>query len=150
MHTPKARGVAADHQQGFSLLEAIVALVILAGACMALFAWINNSLFHLQRAELYVDAGPVIASATQYLKTVDLAQRPNGTFSSGTISIDWQASAIETDATRSAEYGASNFLLSLYNVTLTARSATRNLPPLHTRIVNYHLKPGLPDPSNGL
>ncbi len=136
-------------QQGFSLLEAIVALVILAGSCMALFAWINGSLVQLQRAELYVEAGPAIASASQYLKTVDLAQRPEGTFNSGNISVDWQANIIEQDVSRAASYGGSNFLLSLYAVTLTPHTANRSLPPLHTRIVNYRLKPGLPEPTDG-
>ncbi|MGV6474959.1 type IV pilus modification PilV family protein [Azotobacter vinelandii] len=147
---PACRQPVPKRQRGFSLLEAIVALVILAGACMALFAWINTSLTQLQRAELYIDAGPAIESAMQYLKTVDLARRPTGTFESGTISVDWRASALEADSTRSPEYGGSNFLLSLYAVSLTARSTTRSLPPLHTRIVNYRLKPGLPDPADGL
>lgn len=137
-------------QQGFSLLEAIVALVILAGSCMALFAWINGSLVQLQRAELYVEAGPAIASASQYLKTVDLSQRPEGVFNSGTIRVEWQASAIEQDATRAAWYGGSNFLVSLYEVRLTPRTTNRSLPPLQTRIVNYRLKPGLPDLNDGL
>ncbi len=142
--------VETSHQQGFSLLEAIVALVILAGSCMALFAWINSSLVQLQRAELYVDAGPAIASISQYLKSVDLAQRPEGTFRSGDITVDWAATVIEQDASRPATYGGSNFTLSLYDVKLTPYSATRALPPLHTRVVNYRLKPGLPDPSDGL
>lgn len=137
-------------QRGFSLLEAIVALSLLAGACMALFAWINNSLTLLQRAEVYVDASPALASAASYLKTVDLAQRPSGTFQSGDISVDWQAQALEQDATRPPAYGGSNFLLSLYTVTLTPRNATRSLPPLQTRVVNYRLKPGLPQEQNGL
>lgn len=136
-------------QQGFSLLEAIVALVILAGSCMALFAWINGSLVQLQRAELYVEAGPAIASASQYLKTVDLSQRPEGVFSSGNINIEWQASAIEQEASKASSYGGSNFLVSLYHVRLIPRSAARSLPPLHTRIVNYRLKPGLPDTNDG-
>lgn len=140
---------APSSQQGFSLLEAIVALVILASTCMALFAWINGSLVQLQRAELYVEAGPAIASANQYLKTVDLTQRSSGTFTSGAINIDWQASPVESDATKNSAYGSSNFLLSLYNVSLTARTKARTLPALHTRIVNYHLKPGLPDPNDG-
>lgn len=137
-------------QLGFALLEAIVALVILAGTCMALFAWINASLVQLQRAELYVEAGPAIASAGQYLKTVDLAQRPEGTFSSGNVSVDWRASPIESGVTRSSSFGGSNFLLSLYDVTLYPRTSSRTLPPLHTRVVNYRLKPGLPEPGNGL
>ncbi len=150
MLPPPAHRPQAHVQQGFSLLEAMVALVILAGTCMALFAWINTSLTQLQRAELYVEAGPAIASAAQYLKTVDLAQRPSGTFDSGAISVDWQAQAIESGITRAPAHGSSNFLLSLYDVRLSARSATRSLPPLHTRVVNYRLKPNLPDPSNGL
>lgn len=136
-------------QHGFSLLEAIVALVILAGACMALFAWINTSLNQLRRAELYVDAAPAINSTAQYLKTVDLAQRPSGTLTSGSISVDWVAHAIESEATRNSEYGGSNFLISLYDVELTARGEKHSLPALHTRIVNYRLKPGLTEPDNG-
>lgn len=141
--------VARKNQQGFSLLEAIVALVILAGTCMALFAWINGSLTQLQRAELYVDAGPAIASASQYLKTVDLSQRPSGTFNSGHVAVDWQARPLESNVTRDPNYGSSNFLLSLYEVSLTAHTGTRTLPPLLTRIVNYRLKPGLPDSRDG-
>lgn len=136
-------------QQGFSLLEAIVALVILAGACMALFAWISTSLNQLQRAELYVDAAPAVNSAAQYLKTVDLAQRPNGTLTSGAISVDWQAHAIEIDITRNSAYANSNFLLSLYNVELIPRTKTHSLPSLHTRVVNYRLKPVLAEPNDG-
>ncbi len=137
-------------QRGFSLLEAIVALVILAGSCMALFAWINGSLVQLQRAELYAEAGPAIASASQYLKAVDLSQRPEGVFNSGNVSVAWRARAIEEQATRPPTFGASNFLVSLYEVTLTPRSAYRELPALHTSIVNYRHKPGLPDPDDGL
>ncbi len=140
----------AKRQQGFALLEAIVALVILAGTCMALFAWINASLVQLQRAELYVEAGPAVASASQYLKTVDLSQRPEGTFSSGNVSVDWRARPLEQDVTRSANFGGSNFLLSLYEVTLYPRTVSRALPPLRTRVVNYQLKPGLPEPDSGL
>ncbi|HAN52814.1 prepilin-type N-terminal cleavage/methylation domain-containing protein [Stutzerimonas stutzeri] len=139
-----------DTQRGFSLLEAIVALVILAGSCMALFAWINSSLVQLQRAELYVEAGPAIVSASQYLKTVDLTQRPEGSFQSGRVAVDWAAKPIELEVSRPAAYGGSNFLLSLYQVSLTAHTPDRSLPSLQTRIVNYRLKPGLPDPNNGL
>lgn len=136
-HLPK------NHQKGFSLLEAIVALVIMAGSCMALFAWINSSLQQLQRAELYSQAAPAILSATNYLKTIDLTQRPTGTFQSANITIDWTARAIETERTRSAAWGPSNFNVSLYHVELRAHHQRRLLPPLQTRIVNYRLKPGV-------
>jgi general secretion pathway protein I len=149
MRTPLHPHRLPRQQQGFSLLEAIVALVILAGACMALFAWINTSLNQLQRAELYVEATPAINSTAQYLKTVDLAQRPSGTLTSGTISVDWSAHAIELDVTRNSDYANSNFLISLYDVELTAKTKARSLPALHTRIVNYRLKPGLAELDDG-
>ncbi len=149
MRTPLHPHRLPRQQQGFSLLEAIVALVILAGACMALFAWINTSLNQLQRAELYTDATPAINSTAQYLKTVDLAQRPIGTLTSGSISVDWQARAIESDITRDSNYANSNFLLSLYHVELTARGEIHSLPALHTRVVNYRLKPGLAELDDG-
>ncbi len=138
-----------NQQRGFSLLEAIVALVILAGACMALFAWTNISLSQLQRAELYVDAVPAINSAAQYLKTVDLSQRPKGTITSGTVSVEWRAHAIELDATRNSDYANSNFILSLYNVELMPRTITHRLPSFYTRVVNYRLKPGLVESNDG-
>lgn len=138
-----------SRQRGFSLLEAIVALVILAGACMALFAWINISLSQLQRAELYVDAVPAINSAAQYLKTVDLAQRPSGSITSGDVSVEWQAHAIELDVIRNSDYANSNFILSLYAVELMPRTKTHRLPTFYTRVVNYRLKPGLVESNDG-
>lgn len=130
-------------QQGFSLIEAMVALTILAGATLALFGWINTSLNQLNRAGFYTEASPALISATEYLNTVDLASRPTGTFSSGRVEIEWQATPIEKEVGRTAEQGGGNFLLSLYEVQLTLRLNGRSLAPLTTRIVNYRLKPGV-------
>jgi general secretion pathway protein I len=111
---------------------------------MALFAWINSSLGLLRQADLYTTAEPALASAASYLKTVDLGQRPSGTFHYGELEVQWQATPIEREATRPADHGGSNFLLSLYEVTLVARSAGRELPALRTRVVNHRLRPDLP------
>lgn len=130
-------------QRGFSLIEAMVALTILAGATLALFGWINTSLNQLNRAGFYTEASPALNSAVQYLNTVDLAARPTGSFSSGRVRVDWQATPIEQNMGRTPDQGGGNFLLSLYDVQLTLELAGRSLPPLTTRIVNYRLKPGV-------
>lgn len=127
-------------QQGFSLLEAIVALTILAGASMALFGWIGGSLRQLHRSELYIDSTPAITSALEYLKFQDLAARPSGGFVSGDILVHWQVAAVEKDV---AGVQGSSFLLSLYDVELYASKGQQSLPHLKTRIVNYHRQPGL-------
>ncbi|CAB5680522.1 prepilin-type N-terminal cleavage/methylation domain-containing protein [Aeromonas dhakensis] len=127
-------------QQGFSLLEAIVALTILAGASMALFGWIGGSLRQLNRSEFYIESTPALTSALEYLKFQDLASRPSGDFVSGDLLVHWQAVAIEKDV---AGVQGSNFLLSLYDVELQVRKGQQSLPPLKTRLVNYHRLPGV-------
>ncbi|MFB2872706.1 PulJ/GspJ family protein [Aeromonas jandaei] len=127
-------------QQGFSLLEAIVALTILAGASMALFGWIGGGLRQLNRSEFYIESTPALNSALEYLKFQDLASRPSGDFVSGDHLVHWQAVAIEKDV---AGVQGSNFLLSLYDIELQVRKGQQSLPPLRTRIVNYHRLPGV-------
>ncbi len=127
-------------QQGFSLLEAIVALTILAGASMALFGWIGGSLRQLNHAELYIDAAPAMTSTLEYLKFQDLATSPSGEFVSGDILVRWQAVAVEKDV---AGVEGSGFLLSLYDVELHVSKGQQSLPLLKTRIVNYHRRLGL-------
>ena len=41
-------------QQGFTLLEAIVALVLMSSALGALYTWINTDLISLRRAEAVI------------------------------------------------------------------------------------------------
>ena len=138
-----------DTQRGFSLLEAIVALVILAGSCMALFAgsiaaWCNCS----EQNFMWKPAGHRKRQSIPQNGRSDPAAR--GSFQSGRVAVDWAAKPIELEVSRPSEYGGSNFLLSLYQVSLTAHTPDRSLPSLQTRIVNYRLKPGLPDPNDGL
>lgn len=129
-------------QRGFSLIEAMVALVILAGASLALFGWLNTSLGQLNRAALYTQAAPALQSMTGYLQMQNLKEQPTGSFSFGEVQIDWQASVIKQDENASSGLIHSNFLLSLYDVELIPTVQGRLLPALHTRVVNYRLKPG--------
>jgi general secretion pathway protein I len=133
-------GAAMVKQQGFSLLEAIVALTILAGTSMALFGWIGGSLRQLNRSEFYIDATPVMMSALEYLKFQDLASRPLGEFVNGDILVNWQAVAVEKDV---VGVQGSNFLLSLYDVELHVSKGQQILSHLKTRVVNYHRQPTL-------
>lgn len=120
----------------------MVALVILAGASLALFGWINTSLNQLNRAALYTQAAPALQSMEHYLGFQDLKQKPTGTFSFGEVEIGWQATAIKQDENDDSGLRSSNFLLSLYEVELLPTVQGRSLPALHTRVVNYQLKPG--------
>ncbi|MCG5500815.1 type IV pilus modification PilV family protein [Ectothiorhodospira lacustris] len=65
-------------QTGFGLLEAIVALALLAGAGMALFAWINTNLalaHRLQQTEAMTQATTL---GTAWAQALHLADHPRG------------------------------------------------------------------------
>lgn len=130
-------------QRGFSLIEAMVALVILAGASLALFGWLSSSLNQLNRAALYTKVDPALQSIHHYLSFQNLGQQSSGTFQFGEVEIEWQAQPLEQDENDSTGLVSSNFLLSLYEVELMPKVQSRDLPALTTRVVNYQLKPGV-------
>ncbi|WP_028024851.1 type II secretion system protein [Enterovibrio calviensis] len=121
-------------QKGFSLLEAIVALTLLAGAGMALFSWINNSLVQMQLAGAYNQADQAILSAKTYLNTQDFNAKKEGVFSSSGVDVYWKATQVAEEK-RGAE--GSNYNLNLYQVSLQANVNGRQLPKLTTRYVRY-------------
>ena len=74
------------HQRGFSLLEAIVALTILATAGLALFAAMNQSVQMVSRAEKSREADSALRNAMAWMETVNPAQTPEGEQKLGAVS----------------------------------------------------------------
>ncbi len=61
------------HSPGFGLLEAIVALALLAGAGMALFGWINTNLQHALKLRETEITGRLTVLATEWAWTINPA-----------------------------------------------------------------------------
>jgi len=80
---PKARG--------FGLLEAIVALVILAGAGAALFDWIRQNQQAVARLDATGQRALLLVSAQDALSTIDPNTQPEGRLRAGTIELRWQS-----------------------------------------------------------
>ncbi|WP_300246926.1 prepilin-type N-terminal cleavage/methylation domain-containing protein [Methylovulum sp.] len=83
-----------QRQNGFTLLEAIVALVLLSTTGMALFGWINNTLSGLNHA---LDSG----QKTQYrqnalalMQQINPALDKTGEFKNPAFTLTWQSTAI--------------------------------------------------------
>jgi general secretion pathway protein I len=78
-------------QRGFSLLEAIVSMVLVAGVGFALFGWINgniNALFTVQEANARSEA---TGNILEYMHTVNPMLTPRGNAQLGSYRIDWDA-----------------------------------------------------------
>ena len=57
--------------QGFTLLEAVVALVLIATAGMALLDWVNNNLMNLNRVQTLQQRNEAIRSALVFMESVN-------------------------------------------------------------------------------
>lgn len=81
-------------ESGFTLLEAIVALAILAAGTMALFAALNGALRSLERAEAAARLDTATENAVEFLEAVNPMQRPEGEAALGEYTLRWRAQAV--------------------------------------------------------
>ncbi|MDT9001248.1 type II secretion system protein [Paucibacter sp. APW11] len=82
------------HHRGFTLIEAIVALVIISGAGMALFSWINESIVALRRVEEANARNAAQANVLEYMQSINPMQKPDGDADLGGYRISWHADVI--------------------------------------------------------
>jgi general secretion pathway protein I len=85
---------AARRHSGFSLLEAIVAMVIISGAALALYAWISGNIASLTRLQEANQRSEATLNVLEYMERVNPMAAPEGNASLGLYSIRWRASAV--------------------------------------------------------
>jgi general secretion pathway protein I len=131
---------------GFTLIEALVAMVILGGAGVALFGWINASIVSVRRVELANERSAALANAIEYMQSVNPMALPAGRVRLGNHDIAWTSSAI-TPATRGSGYpqGHSLFELALYETSVQAsRADDRNWFDFKMVLVGYRRTADVP------
>jgi len=104
---------------GFTLLEAIVALVIFSSAAIGIYGWINVNLISLNRVAEVADAELVVQSSLERLKLVDLTSEAEGAFNVGEYLVSWQAELMEpVRLGRTAQGAIGLYDLGLYKIDL--------------------------------
>lgn len=79
---------------GFTLIEAIVALVLIGGVGMVLFSWINGSVVALRRVEDANARNEASSNIIEYMQAVNPMQAPEGKTNFGAYQIHWKAEAL--------------------------------------------------------
>ena len=79
---------------GFTLLEAVVAMVLLSGAGVALFAWINTEIAALSRVQESNARAEAMVNAVEFMHTVNPMTAPEGKVSFAAYRLEWKARAI--------------------------------------------------------
>lgn len=80
--------------RGFSLLEAVVAIVLISSAGLALFAWINSNLISLDRIREANVRAETKQNALEYMAAVNPMLAPRGKASLGDVGLAWEATAV--------------------------------------------------------
>lgn len=80
---------------GFTLVEAMVALVIFSAAAMGIYSWINTNLISLNRLATVAESEFVVNSAVERLKLIDLRHETEGSFNVAGYQVEWRAELVE-------------------------------------------------------
>ncbi len=125
-------------QQGFTLLEAIVALVLVATVGMALFNWLNstlNSLIRVQNAQQRTEA---IHNALSFMDTVNPMLTPTGEANIGVYTFQWLATELTPPVDGVNQLGSQGlYKLALYQTNLTILYEQNPLTSLSLRQVGF-------------
>ena len=109
-------------QHGFTLIEAIVALVLIATTGMALFSWINSNIITLNRVREINAENAATLNAVEYMHNINPMTSPEGQTNLGSYRLSWKAEAT-TDPRDGASYpfGISLYQLGMYQTKITVQ-----------------------------
>lgn len=106
-------------QAGFTLIEAIVAMVLISGAGIALFSWINGNIVALSRVQEANARSDATTNVLEYMHRVNPMLVPEGRAVLGAYVIRWQASPASPIVEGVAfPRGRSLYQLALYDTTV--------------------------------
>lgn len=124
--------------RGFTLLEAIVALALIASAGMALFAWINTSLQSLSRVQEVNARAAATINVLEYMAQVNPMAAPQGAADLGVYRLAWNAAPISAiDDGTNYPQGLSLYQLALYETRVSVMRATGDWFEFRLRQVGY-------------
>lgn len=123
---------------GFTLLEAIVAMVVFATGALALYQWQATSLSALSRVEAQSRRLDVARDAVEALRSVNPMAEPEGERELGDYTLYWEADPLEPRRTGLSQAGyASLFDVALYRVEAWVVAGGTELTRFEMRLVGY-------------
>ncbi len=114
---------------GFTLLEAIVAVVLLSTAGLVLFSWINASFDSLNRIEVSNARAAAELNAMEFMKTVNPMEQPTGRVKLGEIEMNWRATPVgEPVQNRTDTREPGPFMVAMYQIEVSLDGRPRLEP----------------------
>lgn len=109
-------------QLGFTLIEAIVALVLIGTMGMALFGWINTNIITLHRIQEVNAENAATINAVEFMGSINPMISPEGQTDLGPYRLSWKAeAATEPRDGASYPFGIGLYQLCLYQTRITVQ-----------------------------
>lgn len=126
--------------RGFTLLEAIVALVIFAMGAFALYGWLSTNLITMQRARAGSEALVVRQSALELVGDVNPMLNPSGEREAGALRVQWTSTPLEPPKRGRVQIGGpSPYMVGLYQMVVNVRLGNRDIGQFSMRQLGYQL-----------
>ena len=129
---------AAFRARGFTLLETMVALVIFAGAAMALYALFNTNLIALARAHDVSRQLPAVRHAIEHLSAINPREVGDGSVVIDGLDVTWTATLVQPPRQSQTMIGGRGFYeIGLYEIEFSLSNRRRTLGTWRLRSVGY-------------
>ena len=126
------------HARGFTLLEAIVAMVIFTLVASTLYAWQATNMLTIDRVASLARREQLIRDALGVLRAVNPMQDPHGTRRVGDLSVHWRAQPITPEVEGESQIGSmSAYNLRLYVLDVEVRLRDRDALRFQVRQTGY-------------
>lgn len=134
-------------QVGFTLLEAIVALTIMATSLLALYAWLSTSTLALNRTQLSARALQDARTAMAVIETINPTEQPSGQRDLPPLQIRWQSRPLTQRRIGMSRSGTpTQFDFRLYEVDVEVRRDDTTVREFTVRRTGWDIaRPILPD-----
>lgn len=125
-------------QRGFSLLEAIVAMTIVATVGLALFAAMSQSTQMVGRAENARRVDSAVRNAVAWMQSVNPMETPSGEQQLGDVTLRWSSELVEPVRDSMTGYLQPGlYAVGLYRVRLELEQDGRPLADVEIRRAGY-------------
>lgn len=131
---------------GFTLLEAIVALVIFSLGAVALYGWLVTNIQAIDRVQASRDRGALMSAALDVVRRVNPMEDASGGRDVGDLRIEWSARPVAPPRRGVTQIGVvTPFMVGLYDLHVRVLRSGQEVDTFDVRQVGYRDVGGNPD-----
>lgn len=119
---------------GFTLIESLVALVILSTAFAFVWEWFGTAVITSEKIESAVELPLIYEQAHDQLELMDFQLKREGSFNVGRYTINWEATELRSNLTE-AHRKSPAWIVALFDVAIEFKIEDRLIANVETKLV---------------